>query len=162
MLTFLCFLKHCYVLSSLYKSEWKNAPKSANKCFRSKYCQRFMQSEFKAIMNNASPDLTFPISQTITLLQNWLQCGLLVEPDNLGLTEAKLRCNWWQFTRSHHRWVQESPPSVPSWLSLILKCFLLGSCYLVPLLKLMDSIAYIRMEMENRAFTKLISNCVKC
>lgn len=33
-------------------------------------CQRFMQLEFKAIMNNASPDLTFPISQTITLLQN--------------------------------------------------------------------------------------------
>lgn len=28
----------------------------------------------------------------------------------------------------------------------------------MPLLKLMDSISYVRMEMENRAFTKLVSN----
>lgn len=28
----------------------------------------------------------------------------------------------------------------------------------MPLLKLMDGIAYVTMEMENRAFTELVSN----
>lgn len=70
MLTFLSLEALLCVYSVLYKSEWKNGPKSTDKCFRSKYVKRLLQSEFKAIMNNASPKLTFPISQTITLPQN--------------------------------------------------------------------------------------------
>lgn len=46
-------------------------------------CQRLMQSEFKALLNNASPNLTFPVSQNIALLQNWLQHGLLVESNRV-------------------------------------------------------------------------------
>lgn len=142
-------------LFSLYKSEWKNAPKSADKCFRSKSVRDSHSQNVNLywIMNYLIWPFLFHRPLHFSRIDSSI--GSLLSP----VIWDWRRWNFLPFTHSQHHWEHK-------WFSQFFyssywykNIFRYGSS--MPLLKLIGSIVYVEGTQKSICWTDLI-NYLKC